>query len=71
MVVGQDGKIGVIVQLPAEGVTKVDHAHVTIHHHFMGAKTAQKMVRQILNPSDAMKMIAKVRMIEQTMLICF
>ena len=71
MVVGQSGKIGVIVQLPAEEVTKVDHVHVTILPHFMGVQTVQKMVRQALNPSDAMKMNAKVRMIKQTMLICF
>ena len=71
MVVGQSGKIGVIVQLPAEEVTKVDHVHVTILPHFMGVQTVQKMVRQALNPSDAMKMNAKVRIICQTMFIRF
>ena len=71
MVVGQDGKIGVIVQLPAEGVTKVDHVHVTILPHFMGVQTVQKMVRQALNPSDAIKTNAKVRMIDGTMRISF
>ena len=71
MVVGQSGKIGVIVQLPAEEVTKVDHVHVTILPHFMGVQTVQKMVRQALNPSDAMKMNAKVRIICQTIIISF
>ena len=71
MVVGQNGKIGVIVQLPAEGVTKADHVHVTILPHFMGVQTVKKMARQILNPSDAMKMNAKVRIICQTMFIRF
>ena len=64
MVVGQDGKIGVIAQLPVEGVTKVDIVHVIILHQLMGVKTVQKAVRQILNPSDAMKTNATVRMID-------
>ena len=71
MVVGQSGKIGVNVQHPAEGVTKVDLVHVTILHQRMGVKIVQKTVQRILNPSDAMKTNAKVRMIDQTIFISF
>ena len=71
MVVGQGGKIGVIAQLPVEGVIKVDLVHVTVLHQLMGVKNVQKTVRQILNPRDAMKTNAKVRMIDRTVFISF
>ena len=71
MVVGQGGKAGVIAQLPVEGVTKLDIVHVIILLQLMGVKSVQKTVRQILNPSDAMKTNAKVRMIDRTMFISF